>query len=112
MVTIVPESTDMHRQALSHLRAREWDKAHALVMGMRDKLAFRIHGLLHRMEGDLENARYWYERADVPFAKSKSTAKEIGEIQAALKRSPAAAATRTGKRRSPRKRSGSRRSRA
>ncbi len=50
---------DKHRQVLAHLRRNEWDKAHAIVMGMRDKLAFRIHGLLHRIEGDLDNARYW-----------------------------------------------------
>ena len=104
--------SDKHRKALSHLRAKEWDKAHALVMGMRDKLAFRIHGLLHRIEGDLDNARYWYDQAAVPFGRPKTVAKEIAEIETALKRPRAAAATRKGTRRSPRRRSGSRRSRA
>jgi len=107
-------SADKHRRVLSHLRRNEWDKAHAIVMGMRDKLAFRIHGLLHRIEGDLDNARYWYDRARAPFRRSKSAASEIEEIAAALKRrapaTRAAAATRTGTRRSPRRRSGSRRS--
>src|SRR5258707_928039 len=80
--------------------------AHAIVMGMRDKLAFRIHGLLHRIEGDLVNARYWYDRAAVPFRKSKSAASEIEEIAAMLeRRAPvtrprASSATRTGTRRS------------
>src|SRR5258706_10140660 len=96
---------DKHRQVLAHLRRNEWDKAHAIVMGMRDKLAFRIHGLLHRIEGDLDNARYWYGRADVPFGKSKSAASEIAEISVLLRRrAPAtrvAAATRTGTRRPP-----------
>ena len=107
---------DKHRKVLTHLRRNEWDKAHAIVMGMRDKLAFRIHGLLHRIEGDLDNARYWYGRAAVPFAKSKSAASEIEEIAAVLRRrAPATrafAASRTGTRRSRRRRSGSRRSRA
>ncbi len=79
-----PRSTDKHRQALAHLRRREWSKAHEIVMGMRDKLAFRIHGLVHLIEGDLDNARYWYERADVPFSKSKSVALELKEIESAL----------------------------
>src|SRR6266545_4938293 len=108
------KSAEKHRQALAHLRRKDWDKAHAIVMGMRDKLAFRIHGLLHRIEGDLDNARYWYDRAGVPFG--KSAASEIEEIAAVLERSAthssAAAATRTGTRRSPPTRSGSRRSRA
>ena len=111
-------SADKHRRVLSHLRRNEWNKAHAIVMGMRDKLAFRIHGLLHRIEGDLANARYWYGRAAVPFRKSKSAASEIEEIAAALERRAsvtrrrASSATRTDIRRSRRRRSGSRRSRA
>jgi len=55
-------------------------------MDMRDKLAFRMHGLLHRIEGDLDNARYWYDRAAVPFGKSRSAASEIEEIAAVLER--------------------------
>src|SRR5882672_7621072 len=109
-------SAEKHRRVLSHLRRNEWNKAHAIVMGMRDKLAFRIHGLVHRIEGDLDNARYWYDRAAVPFSKSKSAASEIEEIAAVLGRSgrvtlPCASfVPRTGTRRSPRRRSGSRRS--
>jgi len=103
-------SADKHLRALSHLRKNEWNEAHAIVMGMRDRLAFHIHGLLHRIEGDLANARYWYGRAAVPIRKSKSAASEIEEIAAALERP--ASATRTGTDRSRRRRSGSRRSRA
>ena len=54
-------------------------------MGMRDKLAFRIHALVHRIEGDMENARYWYDRAGVPFIKSKSLAAELRDIESVLK---------------------------
>ena len=108
-MTIKPD----HRRALACLKRRDWNKAHAIVMGMRDKLAFRIHGLVHRIEGDFDNARYWYDRAGVQFSKSKPLASEIGEIAAALATRPrVSAVSRTGTRRSPRKRSGSRRSRA
>ncbi len=109
-------SADKHRRVLSLLRRNEWDRAHAIVMDMRDKLAFRMHGLLHRIEGDLDNARYWYDRAAVPFSKSKSAASEIEEIAAVLERRDrvtrprASSAPRTDTRRSPRRRSGSRRS--
>jgi hypothetical protein len=108
-MTVKPD----HRQALAYLKRKDWDKAHAIVMGLRDQLAFRIHGLLHRIEGDLDNARYWYDRAGVQFSKSKTFASEIGEIAKALATRPRAAAVpRTNTRRSPPKRSGSRRSRA
>ena len=79
------QSDALIRRALAHLRRREWDKAHEIVMGMHDKLAFRIHGLVHRIEGDMENARYWYDRAGVPVVKSKSVAAELKEIESALK---------------------------
>ncbi len=108
-MTIKPD----HRRALACLKRRDWDKAHAIVMGMRDKLAFRIHGLVHRIEGDFDNARYWYDRAGVQVSKSRTFASEIDEIAAVLATRPRAfAASRTGTRRSPRRRSGSRRSRA
>jgi hypothetical protein len=80
----VSRSRDRHRKALTHLRREEWDEAHAIVMGLRDKLAFRIHGLVHRIEGDLENARYWYHRAGVPFSASKPIAEELKEIETVL----------------------------
>src|SRR3982074_724945 len=104
-------SAEKHRRVLSHLRRNEWNKAHAIVMGMRDKLAFHIHGLVHRIEGDLVNARYWDDRAAVPFSKWRSAASEIEEIAAALERRDpvtrprASSAPRTGTRRSPRRRS-------
>jgi hypothetical protein len=43
----------------------EWDKAHNIVQGYEeDATAAWIHAVLHKMEGDLANSRYWYRRAD------------------------------------------------
>jgi hypothetical protein len=38
----------------------KWDKAHEVVQDGDDKVSARIHAYLHRKEGDLGNARYWY----------------------------------------------------
>jgi hypothetical protein len=43
-----------------------WERAHKVVMDENGKDCARVHGYLHRVEGDLENARYWYRRAGVP----------------------------------------------
>ena len=43
----------------------DWDKAHALVDSLSGQDAARVHAYLHRKEGDLNNANYWYRRADV-----------------------------------------------
>jgi hypothetical protein len=78
-------ASDRHRRALAHLRRREWSKAHELVMDLEDPLAFHIHGLVHRLEGDMENARYWYKQAAVPFSRSLRLAAELKAIASTLK---------------------------
>jgi hypothetical protein len=41
----------------------DWERAHALVMNESGKDCAWIHAYLHRVEGDLDNARYWYGKA-------------------------------------------------
>lgn len=41
----------------------EWDKAHELVMNEDSADCAWVHAYLHRVEGDLDNARYWYRQA-------------------------------------------------
>jgi hypothetical protein len=41
----------------------DWDKAHKLVMSEEDADCAWVHAYLHRVEGDLGNARYWYRQA-------------------------------------------------
>jgi hypothetical protein len=41
----------------------DWQRAHELVMDEDGKDCAWVHAYLHRVEGDLENARYWYRRA-------------------------------------------------
>ncbi len=42
----------------------KWDEAHDFVEKLPEPGASWIHAMLHREEGDKENARYWYLRAD------------------------------------------------
>jgi len=41
----------------------DWDKAHKIVMDEGGKDCAWVHAYLHRVEGDLGNARYWYKQA-------------------------------------------------
>jgi len=41
----------------------DWDKAHKIVMDQETADAAWVHAYLHRVEGDLPNARYWYAQA-------------------------------------------------
>jgi hypothetical protein len=46
-----------------------WDAAHKIVMDEETKDAAWVHAYLHRVEGDLGNAGYWYRQAGQPAAK-------------------------------------------
>ena len=78
------KASSEHRRALAHLRRREWQKAHEIVMDLEDKVAYHMHGLVHRLEGDMENARYWYGRAGVPLSRSLRLAAELKRIEKEL----------------------------
>ena len=51
------------RAALDLLADGDWEAAHRIVQDMDGPEAAWIHAHLHRIEGDLPNARYWYARA-------------------------------------------------
>ena len=51
-------------QAVELALAGKWDAAHELVQQHEDDAkAAWIHAVLHKIEGDLGNARYWYQQA-------------------------------------------------
>lgn len=41
----------------------DWHRAHSLVDHLDDAASARVHAYLHRKEGDISNADYWYRRA-------------------------------------------------
>ena len=61
----------------------DWDAAHKIVMDDSGKDAAWVHAYLHRVEGDLGNAGYWYRQAGQPVAKDSLEA-EWARIVAAL----------------------------
>jgi hypothetical protein len=46
----------------------DWTRAHEIVQDEEGVDAARVHAYLHRVEGDLGNAGYWYRRAGKPVA--------------------------------------------
>jgi hypothetical protein len=46
----------------------DWNKAHEIVQDESSADAAWVHAYLHRVEGDLGNAGYWYRRAGKPVA--------------------------------------------
>jgi hypothetical protein len=63
----------IHSEALAYCLNNNWDAAHRLVQDHSDALSCRIHGYLHRVEGDMGNAAYWYRRAGLSLPVSSLT---------------------------------------
>jgi hypothetical protein len=55
------------KRAVALINAGDWDGAHNLVQDGNDKISCLLHAYLHRDEGDLGNAGYWYRRAGESF---------------------------------------------
>lgn len=66
-------------KALDLEKAGQWDHAHRLIQSYYSMEACWIHAYLHRVEGELGNARYWYSRANKPMP-SYGLEKEWDEI--------------------------------
>jgi hypothetical protein len=59
--------------ALWHDARGDWARAHGLTQEDEGTAGSWVHAYLHRKEGDLANARYWYARAGrTPPAKAVS----------------------------------------
>lgn len=41
----------------------DWERAHEVAQEIEDASGSWVHAYLHRKEGDLANAGYWYRRA-------------------------------------------------
>ncbi|HEX9238440.1 MAG TPA: hypothetical protein VF866_06725 [Xanthobacteraceae bacterium] len=78
-----PAGVSTALQALWWAAGGDWDKAHRIVMGGHDQECAWVHAYLHRVEGDLDNAAYWYRQARRKAATGELSS-ECDEIVAAL----------------------------
>ena len=58
-----PTQLNVPLQAMWHDGKGDWHSAHALAQDLHTRDGSWIHAYLHRKEGDLGNAGYWYSRA-------------------------------------------------
>ncbi len=63
----------------------QWDAAHRIVQEFDgDPNAAWIHAVLHKIEGDHNNSRYWYSRAGKLASASVEPQSELAQIRASL----------------------------
>lgn len=78
-----PASASVYLQALWYDAKGNWQQAHELIQDVPDKTASWIHAYLHRKEGDIWNADYWYSKAGKKRP-AHSLSEEWEQITAAL----------------------------
>src|ERR1700688_9982 len=72
----------------------DWNRAHVLVQDDPSREAAWVHAYLHRGEGDLGNAGYWYRKAGRPAASDPLEVEWEAIVSALL---PATKSARTGR---------------
>ena len=58
-----PDDLDGVHLAIWYIMKDNWDMAHNITQDINTETASWIHAYLHRQEGDISNAHYWYHRA-------------------------------------------------
>ena len=71
-------------QVLEHMRSGRWIEAHNLVQTDDSQLAAWLHGILHIQEGDLEDAEYWYGKANRNFRSRGTLDEELESFETEL----------------------------
>jgi hypothetical protein len=59
----IPDNISVYLKSLWYDGKGDWEQSHDIIQDREDKNAAWIHAYLHRKEGDLWNADYWYRRA-------------------------------------------------
>ena len=72
---------DALSRAVDLALAGQWDAAHRIVQDDDGELAAWIHAVLHKIEGDLGNSRYWYQRAGKLEHFADDAGEELEEIR-------------------------------
>jgi hypothetical protein len=72
------------KSAVDAALAGDWHGAHQIVQQYDDPLACWIHAVLHKIEGDAGNSRYWYARTERKYEDFADPGAELEAIRRAV----------------------------
>ena len=70
--------------AIALLENGDWEAAHKFVQADDSTTGAGAHGIVHMLEGDLKNARYWFGRAGRELAVGAQIDDEIAALKASV----------------------------
>lgn len=68
---------ELLNQAIVFAINDSWDESHKIVQDLNSTEAYWIHAVLHKIESDEFNSRYWYERAQQSYEAYSDPKKEL-----------------------------------
>jgi len=74
-----PDGLSAELRSLWLAASGDWQGSHTIAQEIQSRQGSWIHAYLHREEGDIGNARYWYSRAGQPEHRG-TTAQELDEL--------------------------------
>ncbi len=75
-----PKDLSIALRSLWYLKKGDWDRAHDVLQEEDSKETAWVHGYLHKIEGDVENAKYWYRQAGRKWRKDVGLEEELREL--------------------------------
>jgi hypothetical protein len=70
-----------HLNAIAAAQAGDWERTHEIVMQHADVLSCWIHALVHKVDGDVGNSRYWYARTSHVYEDFVDVVEELAAIK-------------------------------
>lgn len=72
-------------EAIDAALAGDWQHAHKIVQQYEDDpLACWIHAVVHKIEGDVSNSRYWYSESKRSYEEFSDAKQELAAIRSAV----------------------------
>ncbi len=75
-----PKDLSIALRSLWYLKKSDWDKAHDVLQEEDSKETAWVHGYLHKIEGDIGNAKYWYRQAGRRWREDIGLEEELEEM--------------------------------
>ena len=78
------QNNQIYIKAIDLALKGKWNEAQIIVQELNTPLAQRIHAVLHKIEGDESNSRYWYSRAGFTYEEFLNSNDELQAIKISL----------------------------
>ena len=81
---LMSQNNQIYIEAIDLALNGKWNEVYVIVQELSTPLAQRIHAVLHKIEGDESNSRYWYSLAGFTYEEFLNSTDELQAIKLSL----------------------------